>query len=164
MKTTFITIFMFIGFFVFGQEIEYKGDNYTVKKGLIYKDGKDVTNELSELDRASIIASFNTEKALIKVSEEIELAEDNERKLRRAEKEQTRLEKKQKKAERALKRKERAKDAFAKEEKRHKKSVKKYNRLKRKGKLSPKEEADWLEKIEKQKKDMKKAKRKFKRS
>lgn len=44
--------------------------------------------------------------------------------------------------------------------KRLKSSQKKYDRLKRKGKLSPKQEAKWLKKLEGYQEDLKRAKRK----
>lgn len=158
MKSIITVIFLFFTIVIYAQEIEYDGSFYTVKKGLIYKNGEDVTNALSKEQQSEIRAAFIEKQAEEKAAEIVE------KELKKAEKEQRKLEKKQRKAERELKKKERAQEAFAKAEKRHEKSLKKYNRLLRKGKLSPNDVEDWKDKLEKEEKDMQKAKRKLKRA
>ncbi|WP_152604812.1 hypothetical protein [Psychroserpens jangbogonensis] len=72
-------------------------------------------------------------------------------------KEAKKLEKGKNKAEKAQKRDQ---DRLDSATKRLKSSQKKYDRLKRKGKLSPKQEAKWLKKLEGYQEDLKRAKRK----
>lgn len=145
------------------QEIKIGDAVYEVKKDLIFQNGVDVTSTLSEEKKVEILAAFKKKQQ--------ELAEEKaiNDKLEKAEKEQKKAknqlkkaEKKQKKAEKALRQKEKAQANYDKAVDKHKAAQKKYEKLKKKGKLSPVDEAKWLEKIEKLNANITKTKKKLK--
>tara|TARA_R110000868_G_scaffold141147_8_gene357344 strand:+ start:128 stop:598 length:471 start_codon:yes stop_codon:yes gene_type:complete len=155
MKFWIILLFATFGFTLNAQDILVNGVNYEVKNKKILKEGIDVTSSLSEDEKSAIFSAFNSKMDKVK---ELEKAEKN---LKKAEKEQKQAEKRQKKAEKALKQKEKAQSNFEKSGKQYNSAVKKYEKLKDKGKLSPKDEKKWLEKIEKLKEAQAKAKKKL---
>lgn len=163
-------VFVTIGMSLSAQEIKVKDDVYEIKKGLIFKDGVDVTNTLSDAQKAEIFAAFEKEKQKLNEEEaaqkNLEKAEKerkkSEKEQKRAEKEQKQAEKKQKSAEKELKQKENAQSNYNKAIKKHKEAQKKYEKLKGKGKLSPIDEQKWLEKIEKLNEKVSKTKRRLK--
>lgn len=91
-----------------------------------------------------------------------------EERLEKAEKERKKAQKAQKKAEKeqkkALKQKEKAQSDYNKAVKDLEQAQSKFERLKNKGKLSPNDEAKWLEKIQKLNGKIEKAEKKLKRS
>lgn len=171
MKLWIIILFLGIGLVASAQEVDYNGIKYEVKGDAIFKDGKDVTSTLSlekqkeiktilkktgvtAMEAAAAVekeaiakkASKDAERAAEKIEKE---QKDAEKALKQAEKARKKAEKEQKKAEKALKKKQNAQDAFAKASKRLSKNQAKYDKLKRKGKLSPNEDEDWLKKLKK---------------
>lgn len=144
-----------MGMSVSAQEVKVNDNVYEVKKDLIYKNGVDVTNTLTADEKFQIFTAF--EKLNLEKAE----AEKTQKRIEKAEKEQKKAEKKQKKAEKALKQKEKAQSNYDKATKKHQDALKKYEKLKNKGKLSPQDEAKWLEKIEKLNANISKAKRKL---
>ncbi len=186
MKFWIIVLFLTVGFFGKAQEVEHKGVKYEVKGDVILKDGKDVTSTLSKEHQIEIKTIFENTKLATKeaqaatleaaaiAKEEIEakktaekLAKERkeaEKAMKEAEKAQKRAEKEQKKAERALQNKQDAQDNFEKATKRLSKNQAKYDKLKRKGKLSPNDEKDWMKKLENYREDVSDAKEKLMRS
>ena len=155
MKFWVILLFLGFGFCANAQEIKVNGTTYEVKGKIILKDGVDVTNTLTIEQQNEIRSSL--EKKL-KVEKEAKKAEKAQNK---AEKAQKKAEKEQKRAEKALKKKEKAQDRYERAGEKYKDAQKKYERLKSKGKLSPQDEAKWLEKLEDLKEDIEKAKKKM---
>ncbi|MBP0904803.1 hypothetical protein ACFSKN_13115 [Mariniflexile gromovii] len=152
----FTTILLFIFCISLNaQEVNFKDTTYKIKGKTILQDGVDVTTTLSVEDQAGVWEAFNKQKALDKEREAAEKA------IKKAEKEQKAAEKKQKKAEKELKAKEKAQSKFEDANDDYKKAVAKYEKLSKKGKLSPNDEAKWLEKIQDLKEDIEKAKRKL---
>ncbi|MFV9549837.1 hypothetical protein [Algibacter sp. PT7-4] len=162
MRYLVIMLFLGFGFLVNAQEVSFNGVSYEIKKERIFKTGIDVTDTLSEEEKTEIRAAFDKKMMQIKEAEatkaRIEKAEKEQLK---AEKEQKKAEKKQKKAEKALKKRQKAKSNYEKSTKKHKDAISKYEKLKKKGKLSPQDEEKWLEKIEKYKTAIAKAKKKL---
>lgn len=165
MKYILVALFLGLGIFSTAQEVEREGKKYVVKKDKILLDGNDVTSTFSLEDQAKIKAEFS------KLADEIKLNEKEAKKLKNAEKEQKKAEKgrkraesKQKKAEKELKQKEKIQSNYEKAAKNYEQAQSKYERLKEKGKLSPKDEAKWLEKIKKLNERLEKAEKKLKRS
>jgi len=144
------------------QEVVKDGKTYEVKKEKIFLDGKEVTETLSIEDKTEImkLASRISEKMKLQEKAEKE-AKKLEKETKKAEKAQKKAEKEQKRAEKALKKKEKAQSKFEKAGKKYKAAQKKYEKLKKKGKLSPQDEVKWLEKLEKLKENLDKAKRKL---
>ena len=155
MKFWVLLLFATFGMTLSAQDVLVNGVNYEVKNKKILKEGVDVTSTLSEAQKSTIFSAFNNKMDKIK---ELEKVEKN---LKKAEKEQKQAEKRQKKAEKALKQKEKAQSNFEKSGKQYNSAVKKYEKLKDKGKLSPKGEKKWLEKIEKLNEAQAKAKKKL---
>lgn len=186
MKLWIIILFLGIGLVGGAQEVEHNGIKYEVKGDAIFKDGKDVTSTLSlekqqeiktilkrtkatameaaaaaEKEAIANKAAKDAERAAVKIEKE---RKDAEKALKQAEKAQKKAEKEQRKAEKALKKKQDAQDAFAKASKRLSKNQAKYDKLKRKGKLSPNDEIDWLKKLKKYREDVADAQEKLSRS
>ena len=158
MKFTVVALFLGLGLFVQAQEVEFNGATYLVKGKSIFQGETDVTNTLSVEQQIAIKAALNNQEAIAKQAQEAE------KQIKKAEKNQRKTEKKLKKAEKELRHKKRAQAYFDKSGERYDDAVKKYNKLKRKGELSPKDEAKWLSKIEDLKKEHQKAERRLRRS
>lgn len=149
--------------FISAQEVKINDDLYEVKKDLIFKNGVDVTNTLSDAEKSKILAAFEKKKLEIaEANEAKEKLEKAEKEQKRAEKQRKKAEQKQKKAEKALKQKEKAQTNHDRAIKKHEDAIKKYEKLKKKGKLSPEDERKWLEKIEKLNANISKTKKKLK--
>ncbi|XMO88408.1 hypothetical protein AAFN75_08935 [Algibacter sp. AS12] len=162
MKYLLIVLFLGLGFVVNAQDVNFNGEPYEIKKDKIFKAGVDVTETLSEEDKAGVLAAFNSKMAQIKNAEETKKrVEKAEKEQEKAEKEQKQAEKKQKKAEKELKKSQKAQSKYDKAAKKHKDALSKYEKLKSKGKLSPVDEEKWLDKIEKYKEASAKAKKKL---
>lgn len=155
MKTWMIIFFFSIGMTVNAQKVISNGKAYEVKGKAIFKDGVDITSTLLNEERTHIY------KALKNQTKEIKDAEKVRRRLEKAAKNS---DKAHKKAAKALKKKQKAQDKFSKATQKLKKNQAKFDKLKIRGKLSPNEEAKWLKKLEKNKKDLEKAKRNLQRS
>ena len=153
----FLIVLLLIGFGFLGnaQEVVAGGVIYEVKRKAIFKDGVNVSETLSDDKKKEILAAFEKKEKMI---EETKKAE---KELKKAEKAQKRAERRQKKAEKELKARERAQSKFEDANDDYNDAIKKYEKLKKKGKLSPNDEAKWLEKIQDLKKDIDKAKRKL---
>lgn len=151
------------------QEIEKNGKLYKVKNERIFLDGKDVTETLKLEEKSAILKQANSvseknrlkEIALKNEADTKKQAEKLEKEKKKAEKAQKKAEKKQKKAEKALKKKLKAQKKLDKATKKLESSQKKYNKLKGKGKLSPEDEAKWLDKLEGYREAIEKAKKKI---
>lgn len=158
MKLLITFFFAVSGLIVNGQEVLMDGKRYEVKKDIIYLDGKDVTSTLTIEEQTVIRMRFR------ELSEKQKIKEKLEKKAIKAERAQKRTEKKLKKAEKELRKKEKAQDEYDKAAKKLKDTEEKYRKLKRKDKLSPEDEAKWLQKIEKYTESLNKAKNRLKRS
>ena len=137
------------------QEVNHNNKIYKVKNTKIYFQDQEVTAELAQNEKELIFS-----KAKKKIEEEKELKAINN-KQKQAEKKQKKAETKQKKAEKELKKQEQVQKKYQNAERDYKKTFNKYEKLKRKGKLSPQAEQNWLEKINKQKSKLEKAKKKL---
>lgn len=140
------------------QEVTHGGSVYLVKGNSIFKNNIDVTETLSEAEQNQIKGKLDEQ---LKKEKRIKKAENEQKK---AEKRQKQAEKKLKKAKRELKQKQKAERNFEKAQSNYEQSQKKFSRLKSKGKLSPDDESKWIRKIENQKEQLTKAKRRLKRS
>jgi len=165
MKYILIILFLGLGFFSTAQEVEKNGKKYVVKKDKIFLEGTDVTSTFSVEEQAQLKDEFS------RLAKEIKLKKEEEKRLKNAEKDQKKAEKdrkraesKQKKAEKELKQKEKAQSNYEKATKNYSQAQSKYERLKQKGKLSPKDEAKWLKKLESLNEKVAKAEKKMKRS
>ncbi len=157
-KIAFLLFITVIGTSVSAQKVTVNSVHYEIVKDEIFKNGIKITDSLSPEERSNIMTALK-EKQL-----QLEVEEETQKRLERAEKEQQKAIKRQKQAEKALKRKQKAQSNFDKATKRHNVANKKYLKLKKKGKLSPEDEAKWLEKIEKLNTNLAKAQRKLKKS
>lgn len=165
MKYIICLFILFISISVSAQNVERNGKTYEVKNERIFLDGKDVTDTLKAEDKSAILKLSEKAKTEAQALKEYAKAEKEAEKLikekEKAEKAHKKAVKAQKKAEKELKQQEKAQKRFDKATKDLSKAQKKYDKLKRKGKLSPNDEADWLKKLEKLKSDLDKAKRKL---
>lgn len=159
------------------QEVNYNGITYKLKGKTISQNGADVTASLSVNEQIGIREALRqqkaiddqqqkAEKALILDRKRTDKALDEERKraekiVKKAESDLKDAEKKQKKAEKELKARDKAQSEYEKAGNKYNDAIKKYEKLKRKGKLSPNDEAKWLEKIDNLNKDIDKARRKL---
>lgn len=159
------------------QEVEYNGGTFKINGKTISQNGTDVTSTLSVNDQIGIREALRQQKALDEQQEKAEkalIAErkradkvlDEERKraekiVKKAESDLKNAEKKQKKAEKELKARDKAQSNYEKAGDKYNDAIKKYEKLKRKGKLSPNDEAKWLEKIDDFNKDLDKTRRKL---
>ena len=152
-----VAIFLFLGLVLNAQaqEVSYNGTTYKVKGKAILLDGTDVTTTLSTEEQTGIWETLNKQTALDKERKEAEKA------IKKAEKEQNKAEKEQRRAEKELKAKEKAQSKFEDANDDYTNAIKKYDKLKKKGKLSPNDEAKWLEKIDGLKADIDKTKKKL---
>jgi hypothetical protein len=149
MKKLFLSfLLLFIATVINAQEVRYNNEIYKVKGGKIFNQEKEVTEELTAADKELIFSQANE-------------VTKQEKELRVLEKKQKQAEKNQKKAEKALKKQEQTQKKYLNAERDYKKSIKKFEKLKRKGKLSSASEENWLDKIEKQKTRLEKAKKKL---
>ena len=150
-------IILFVGMTVLGnaQNVIAGGVAYEVKGKAIFKDGVNITETLTKEQKEDILTTFQKKEDILKETEKAE------KELRKAEKSQRKAVKEMKKAEKELKTRERAQSKFEDANDDYNDAVKKYEKLKKKGKLSPNDEAKWLKKIEDLKEDIKKAKRKI---
>ncbi|MEN3323327.1 hypothetical protein VP395_06285 [Mariniflexile soesokkakense] len=155
MKLFAVLVFLGLTISVQAQEVSFNGTTYEIKGKTILLDEADVTTTLSVEEQTGVWEAFNKQNALDK---ELEAAE---KAIKKAEKEQKKAEKKQKRAEKELKAREKAQSKFEDASEDYNDAIKKYEKLKRKGKLSPNDEAKWLEKINDLKEDIDKAKRKL---
>lgn len=137
------------------QEVNHNDKVYKVEGDKIYNQYQEVTTELTQNEKELI---FSKSKKKIKV-EKVLKTKNNKQK--QAEKKQKKAEKKQKKAEKELKKQEQAQKKHQNADRDYKKTLNKYEKLKRKGKLSPQADQNWLEKINKQKSKLDKAKKKL---
>jgi outer membrane biosynthesis protein TonB len=177
LTTTFL---LFAMSFTYAQEVTYNNETYKVDGKYILKNGEDVTESLSEEAFKEIIATAETiqqnERELAEEAEKMQAelkaeikeeekaqkeAEKRKKAQEKAEKEVKKAEKKQKKAEKALKKKEKVQKRFEKANDKLESAQKKYDKLKRKGKLSPDDEAKWLKKLEGLQRDIVKTKKKL---
>jgi len=161
MKKSQILILLISFFFAttsFAQDVVYKDKTYTIKKKSIYLAKEDVTQTLKPemVNEIFAIHTINEER--------IEAAKKAEKEKKAAEKEAKKAEKAIKKKEKALKKKEKALDKLNKAKEKLQSGIKKHSSLKKKGDLSPNDDQKWLEKIEKLKKNVTKAEKKFKKS
>ncbi|MGC6431782.1 MAG: hypothetical protein ACON5F_12130 [Jejuia sp.] len=164
MKKIVLTLGLVItGLSISAQHLKVNDTLYDVKKGVILREGIDITNILSKERKTEILTAFNSQQQELAkekaIKDKLESAEQEQKK---AEKQQKRAEKKQKKAEKALRQKEKAQANYDKAISKYDNAQKKYEKLKKKGKLSPVDEANWLEKIEKFSENVTKTKRKLK--
>ncbi|WP_445736422.1 hypothetical protein [Mariniflexile sp.] len=148
-----LLLFLGIAISAQAQEVDFNGTIYKVKRKTILQNGEDVTSKLSEAEQTSIREALSRKEALEAEHRKAEKA------VKDAEKEQKRAEKKQKKAEKELKAREKAQSKFEDANKDYTKATAKYEKLKKRGKLSPNDEAKWLEKIQDLKEDIDKTKR-----
>ena len=145
-----VLICLFLVGYAHSQEVVYKDVTYTVKKGLIYENGYDVTSTLSLEDQNKIKSVYRSNVAELKKQEEAEKRLKNQEKGRKkAEKKQREAEKKLKKIEKKLRNKEKAEKAVEQAQSNLEDAQNKYEKLSKKGKLSPNDDAKWLEKIKK---------------
>lgn len=155
MKFWMLLLCLTFGCIVNAQEVLIDGVSYMVKGEKILKDGVDVSTSLTLEEKQNITTVLLEKEAKLR---ETEKAAKN---LKKAEKSQKNAEKKQKKAEKALKQREKTHAKFEKAEKKYNDALTKYEKLNNKGKLSPVDEKEWLEKIEKLKEAQDKAKKKL---
>ena len=153
----FLMLLLFLTFGCIGnaQEVLVDGVSYMVKGDKILKDGIDVSASLTLEENQTITT------VLLEKESKLREAEKTLKNLKKAEKSQKSAENKQKKAEKALKKREKTNTKFEKSEKKYNDALKKYERLNNKGKLTPVDEKEWLEKIEKLKVARNKAKKKL---
>jgi len=172
-----IVLFLGITLSAQAQEVDFNGTTYKVKGKTILQDGVDVTGTLSVNEQIGIREALRNQKALDEQQQKAEKALIDERKradkalederkraervVKKAESDLKNAEKKQKKAEKELKARDKAQSNYEKAGNKYNDAIKKYEKLKRKGKLSPNDEAKWLEKIDNLNEDISKAKRKL---
>lgn len=154
-KLIFSFLLLLVATVLSAQEVNHKNKVYKVKGDKIYNQVKDVTETLHTDEKVLI---FDQAKKVNNKEKELKAID---KKQKQAEKNQKKAEKKQKLAEKELKKQQQAQKKYLKNERDYTKSVNKYNKLKRKGKLSPVAEVNWLEKIEKQRERLEKAKKKL---
>ncbi|APY10641.1 hypothetical protein BWZ22_05025 [Seonamhaeicola sp. S2-3] len=141
-RATLLIIFVLTGLSVFSQEVILNQSIYQVNKNTIFKEGVDVTNDLSKEEKSEIFKIYKKQqKDITKIKKAQKKAEKEQ------EKAEKKVEKKKKQAEKALKKKEKAQANYDKAIEKHEAALSKYEKLKNKGKLSPVAEAKWKEKI-----------------
>lgn len=162
MKIWIVVLFLGLGLLTQAQEVEHEGLKYDVKGDLIFKDGKDVTQTLSLETKNRIITALDDRLKSEKSADEMkEQQKDAEKSIKKAERAQKKAEKSQKKAEKELKAQHKAQNNFQKASKKMEQNQAKYEKLKRKGKLSPNDEVQWLDKLEKYRENLEDAKKKL---
>ena len=139
------------------QQIEHEGKEYRVKGEKIFLNGVEVTADLSA-DEQLVIK--NKLKNKIATDNKIKSAEKAENK---AENKQKKAEKKQKQAEKDLKKREKIQKNYKNAQQRYSDAQNKYEKLKKRGKLSPDDEAKWLKKLENLKENLDKNEKRLKR-
>lgn len=146
------------------------GTVYELKGSKIINDGIDVAESLSEERKAEIesvleaqrkakIEALKRQEELDKKQKELEkVQKEAEKKRKEAEEKRKEIEKKQADLEKKLKAQEKAREAYLKAEKRLASKLERYEKLKAKGKLSPRDEEKWQKRFEGWEEDLKKAK------
>lgn len=152
MKTWIIIIFLSLGFTLNAQEVISDGKLYMVKGKAIFQNGNDITSTLLNHERDKIYKTLKVQTKKVK---------DAEKARNYLEKAAKKSEKAKKSAEKALKQRKKAENNFNKASYKLKQQQEKYDKLKNKGKLSPKDEAKWLKKLQGYKKTKEKAKHKL---
>lgn len=137
--------------FLSAQKVVFKNETYKIKHEKIFKDGKDITAELDEAQKATL---FRINQDNIEAKRILGEKDKTEKEAKKALKNLKKAEKQRKKAERELKKQNKAHQKFQDASKKLKKMQTKYEQLKRKGKLSPVEENKWLKKLEHLQKDV----------
>ena len=155
MRFFIIVLFLGFGFIVNAQDINYNGVDYEIKKDRIFKDSIDVTDTLPVEEKVNIKVALDEKLAKLN---EVEAAEE---KMKKAEKAQKNAERKQKKAENELAKREKVQSNFDRAVKKYEDAIAKYEKLKSRGKISPVDDVKWLDKIEKYKDAIAKAKKKL---
>ncbi|MGJ8746109.1 hypothetical protein [Polaribacter sp.] len=158
MKYFIIVLFFSISVSSFAQKIKKGGVIYEVKKEKIFLNGENITKTLSFDEMQAI---FKEAFLVYEKKEEIEKLEKAQKKAYKiSKKEERKAEKAQEKAEDELREKLKQEKKIKKADGKLKKTIAKRDRLKKKGALSPLDEADWLKKIEKLKSKLEKSKKK----
>ena len=155
-----LSIMLLVGCGSSEQVITDNGEIYEVKGNTFINNGVDVTENLTKDEKDNIISILEEKREAATAAEKLQNELENKKKdLERAQKEakekQEELEEKQKELERKLKEKEDAREDVVKAKKRLDSEQKKYEQLKEKGKLSPRDEADWKEKLDKLEEELK---------
>lgn len=146
MKNWIFILFLSLGFAVNAQRhVIHEGKAYEVKRKSIFSDGADITHTLHK-DKKDYI--FKTHKSQVRAD-------------KRAEKARKKQEKAQKKAARDLKKKQKAQKRYLKVTKRLEKNQTKYDRLKERGRLSPKAEEKWLKRLDRYKQNAEKLRKRL---
>ena len=159
MRKVIFTILIFvITINTYSQDIKVNETVYTVKGDKIYKENIDVTAQLGFEEQEKITTALKDKKHLIKEEKAVLKSQ------RKAEKEHKRAIKKRKQAERDLKRKQKAQNNFEKSQYNFKRASSRHERLKAKGKLSPRAESKWQNRLERLSYKLNKAERKLKYS
>ncbi|WP_417238273.1 hypothetical protein [Bizionia sp.] len=134
------------------------GKKYEVKGNTFYHQGKEVTDKISAEEKDHIVTKLNK-----KLETEAEVA-SQQRALKEARSRAEKVQKEARKAEKQAKALDKKLKAEAKARKNYIKAKnnldtaqKKYNRLRKKGDLSPNEEAKWTKRLNKLSNQMKKA-------
>lgn len=139
------------------------GKVYEVKGNSITMNGEDVSESLTEERRVEIETVLNNKRSAEKEAEKLQKElDDKQRELEKAQKEaekkQDEIEEKQKAIEEKIKAQEEAREDYLKAKKRLENKKEKYERLKSKGKLSPRDEEKWQEKLKDLEEDLMEAK------
>jgi hypothetical protein len=140
MRIWIFIFFMSLGIIANAQHVVSEGVAYEVKGKSIFKEGIDITHSLDKTQKDRILKTHRT-----KIRSE-----------KRAERARKKQEKARKKAAKDLKRKQKAQNRYLKATKKLEQNELKYNRLKERGRLSPKDEEKWLKKLDRFKKDVEK--------
>lgn len=147
--TTLVLVCLFFMTASFAQKVTYANKEYKVKGEKIYFEGKDVSDSFSEEEKMALFEKLKMQK---------EKNKEEKKEAKKAKKEKNKIEK----TEKEQKRQENALDNYDDAVDKLEKTQAKYERLKRKGKLSPNEEVEWLDKIAKLKEKVSKKKKKLK--
>lgn len=142
------------------------GKIYEVKGDTFKTNGLDVTDQLTndekERIKIKLQEKIDSREALEKRQKELKSkAEELEKTQKETKKKQEELEELQKEFERKQKEKKEVTANYIKAKKELEKQNEKYERLKEKGKLSPRDETDWKEKLDDLKDELKVAKQKM---
>jgi predicted RNase H-like nuclease (RuvC/YqgF family) len=152
MKIKIITLLLLCMLFAvsaFSQKLMYANKEYKIKGEKIFFEGKDVSDSFSAKEKVAIFNKLKVQK--VKNKEE----KKQEKEVKKEKKKIDKAEKKQKKQEKILDDYDNAVDKLET-------AQAKYERLKRKGKLSPNDEVQWLDKIAKLKEKVSTKKKKLK--
>ncbi|MBO3099076.1 hypothetical protein [Gelidibacter pelagius] len=145
MKNWMFIFFMSLGIMANAQHVISEGVAYEVKGKSVFKEGIDITHTLDKSKKDQII---KTHKNKLRAD-------------KRAEKARKKQEKARKKAAKDLKRKQKAQDRYLKATKRLEQNQAKYDRLKERGRISPKDDEKWLKKLDRFKTNVEKRRKKL---